>query len=60
MTVILVNQNGQRRAVNVPAPELVIVVQMGRMSITYQLWTIDHTTQFIYRETSAQVGVARY
>jgi len=47
--------------VEVPAPELSVVVQMGRMSVTYQLWTIDSSCRFVYHETSsATVGYARY
>jgi len=49
-----------RRAVDVPAPELSIVVQMGRMSVIYQLWTIDSACRFVYRETTSAVGYARH
>ena len=60
MQVILVNQNGMRRLVEVPSPELAIIVQMGRLSVAYQLWSIDHNERLIYRETSSQVAVNRY
>jgi len=59
MTVVLVNNNGIRKLVDVPAPELTIVVQMGRMSVTYQLWSVDGATRLVYRETGSQIGFRR-
>ena len=60
MTVVLVNRNGNRRVVEVPAPELHIVVQMGRLSVNYQLWTIDQTLRLVFYETGAQIGFRHY
>jgi len=60
VTVVLVNQNGLRRVVEVPAPELYVVVQMGRLSVSYQLWTIDQALRLVFYETAAQVAVSRY
>lgn len=60
MQVILVSNLGNRRAVEVPAPEVTIVVQMGRMSVTYQLWTIDQHMRFVFRETGSAIGFKRY
>ena len=59
MTVVLVNRNGQRRVVEVPAPELTVIVQMGRLSVTYQLWTIDGALRLVFYETGSQVGFRR-
>jgi len=60
VTVVLVNQNGLRRVVEVPAPELYVVVQMGRLSVSYQLWTIDQALRLVFYEMAAQVAVSRY
>jgi hypothetical protein len=59
MNVVLVNHHGLRRVVDVPAPELWINVQIGRLLVTYQLWTIDQALRLVFYETGSAVGFRR-